>query len=114
MKTLLATTALVLASASSMASTLLTLSYKVTIVGCEEYVVACDNARYFGVNRKTGESLTLSGRSLHNPGPDGITPARLLGYEFKSGNTTYFVGADGLLRISQGSKILVEQQGTWE
>ena len=45
--------------------------------------------------------------------PDEITPAHFLGYEFKNGRTTYFIGEDGELRVTRGSKVLVEERGTW-
>src|ERR1017187_3892386 len=95
--------ALVLAAASSLAGTLTTPSYKITVVGCDEYVVSCDTVRYVGVSKKTGKSIALTGRTVHTTGPDGVTPAHFLGYEFKNGRTTYFVGEDGELRVTQGS-----------
>jgi len=108
---------LILAAASSRASTntLTTPSYKITVeIRCPEYNVTCDNVRYVGVSLKSGKSITLIGRTVHTAGADGVTPAHFLGYEFKSGKTTYFVGEDGELRVTQGSKVLVEEHGTWK
>jgi hypothetical protein len=105
---------LILAAASSLADTLTTPSYKITIVGCDEYVVSCDTVKYVGVSRKTGKSIALTGRTVHTTGADGVTPSRFLGYEFKNGRTTYFVGEEGELRVTQDSKILIEERGTWK
>jgi hypothetical protein len=105
---------LIFAAASSLADTLTTASYKITIVDCDEYVVSCDTVKYTGVNKKTGKRIALTGRTVHTTGADGVTPSRFLGYEFKNGRTIYFVGGDGELRVTQGSKILVEERGTWK
>jgi hypothetical protein len=105
---------LIFVAASSPADTLTTPSYKITIVGCGEYEVSCDTVKYVGVSRKTGKSITLTGRTVHTTGPDGVTPAHFLGYEFKSGKTTYFVGEDGEFQVTQGTNILVEEHGTWK
>ena len=106
--------ALVFAAASSLADTLTTPSYKIAIVGCDEYAVSCDTVNYICVSRKTGKSLTLTGRTVHTTGADGVTQARFLGYEFKSGRTVNFVGEDGELRVTQDSKVLVDERGTWK
>ena len=106
--------AFVLAAVSSLADTLTTPSYKITVVCCDEYVVSCDTVKYVGVSRKTGKSIALTGRTVHTTGADGVTPSRFLGYEFKNGRTSYFVGDDGELRVTQGSKILVEERGSWK
>jgi hypothetical protein len=105
--------ALILATASSLAGTLTTPSYKISVVGCDEYVISCDTVKYVGVSRKTGKTIALTGRTVHTTGADGVTPSRFLGYEFKNGRTTYFLSEDGELRVTQGSKILIEERGTW-
>ena len=103
------------AAISSPASTLTTPSYKITVeVRCPEGNVTCEDVRYVGVSRKSGKSITLTGRTVHTTGADGVTPSRFLGYEFKSGSTRYFVGEDGELRVTQGSKILVQETGVWK
>jgi hypothetical protein len=82
--------------------------------GETEYNVTCDNVRYIGTNRKNGKSITLIGRTVHTIGADGVTPSASLGYEFKSGGTTYFVGADGKLWVRRGARTLLEEKGVWE
>jgi hypothetical protein len=106
---------LVIASITSLqAGTLITPSYRITIESrCPEGEIACENVKYVGVDKRTGKSIVLIGREIHTMGPDGVTPARFLGYLFKNGKTTYFVGEDGELRVTQGSKLLVEEMGTW-
>ena len=107
--------ALISAAISSSAGLLTTPSYKITVeVRCPEGSVTCDDVRYVGVSRKIGKSITLTGRTVHTTGADGITPSHFLGYEFKSGRTTYFVGEDGELRVTRGSKILVQETGVWK
>lgn len=109
---------LILAATSLRAAstnTLTTPSYKITVkVCCPEYNVTCDDVRYVGISLKSGKSIALIGRTVHTIGPDGVTPAHFLGYEFKSGKTTYFVGEGGELRVTQGMKVLVEEHGTWK
>jgi hypothetical protein len=107
--------ALISLAAGSSASTLTTPSYKIVVeTHCPEGETACDRVTYVGVSKKTGASITLTGREIHSLGPDGVTLAHFLGYLFKSGATTYFVGEDGELRVTRGSKILVQETGAWK
>jgi len=89
-------------------------SYTITIEGCEEYVTSCDDVKYVGISKKTGKSIALTGKTVHTMGPDGVTPAYFLGYTFRNGSTVYFVGDDGELRVTRGSKVLVEETGVWK
>jgi hypothetical protein len=114
MKAQLLAIALFLIAASVSASTLTTPSYRIQIEGSGEYLVSCDTVKYIGVSRKTGKSIRLSGRTVHTVGADGITPSHFLGYEFKNGRTRYFVGEDGELRVTRGSKVLLQETGLWE
>jgi hypothetical protein len=105
---------LALFSLSGFAQRLVTDSFDITIdVRCEEGVVACDKVRYKSVNRKNGKSITLNGKDMHTRCADGVTPCRFLGYVFRNGKTTYTVWENGILSIKQGSKVLLEEQGTW-
>lgn len=81
-------------------------------VRCEEGEVTCDDVKYVGTNKKTGESLKLTGKTAHHMATDG-TPGRFLGYVFKNEGVTYFVSEDGLLRVTKGEKVLLEENGTW-
>jgi len=112
--TIAAVLVLAVAAQCASADTLETPSYKITIQGCDEYVVSCDTVKYVGVSRKNGKSIKLTGRTVHTTGADGVTPSHFLGYEFKNGNTTYFVSDDGDLQVTSGSKVLIEEHGTWK
>ena len=93
--------------------TLDTASFKIKIeVRCEEGEVTCDDVKYVGKNKKTGESLELTGKTAHHMDTDG-TPGKFLGYIFKNEGATYFLGEDGLLRVTKGEKLLLEENGTW-
>ena len=105
---------LLCAAAAQAEEVLLTPSFTVTIVGCAEGEVSCDNVKYVGVSRKTGNALKLTGKTLHAMAADGVTPGRFLGWRFRSGQTIYTVTEEGLLQVRQGTKTLVSEQGRWE
>ncbi|HLW34353.1 MAG TPA: hypothetical protein VKS98_01725 [Chthoniobacterales bacterium] len=93
--------------------TLETKSFSISIeVKCEEGEVTCDNVKYVGTNKKTGESVELTGKTLHHTDKEG-NPGRFLGYIFKNKGVTYFLSDDGLLRVSKGEEIVLEERGTW-
>jgi len=108
-------TALMLVAASVHAQeVLLTPSFTVTIVGCAEGNVSCDDVKYTGVSRKTGAAIKLKGKTLHTMGADGVTPSRFLGYEFRNGKTLYTVTEGGVLEVRRGAKMLFSEQGEWK
>ena len=92
---------------------LVTPGFVVTIIGCGDGVVSCEDAKYVGVSRKTGQVLTLKGKTLHTMAADGVTPNRFLGYEFRNGQTVYRVTLDGELEVKQGGRALVNEKGKW-
>lgn len=79
---------------------------------CEEGEVTCDNVKYVGRNKKTGESVELTGKTAHHMDKEG-NPGRFLGYIFKNKDVTYFLSEDGLLRVTKGDEVLLEENGTW-
>ena len=89
-------------------------NYTITIRGCDEYVVSCDNVKYKGVNKKNGKSITLTGRTVHSATADDVTPSQFWGYEFTNREAIYFVGADGELLVTRGTNVLVDERGTWK
>ena len=94
------------------AETLKTKNFQVTITrNCPEGYVTCNNVKYFGKNLKTGKSISLTGKTLHTTGADGVTPGRFLGYEFCNNKYLYQVRADGTLLIYQGKKLILQEQG---
>ena len=114
MKRLIPLVLLALCGASHAQSVLVTPNYTVTIIGCGDGVVSCDTVKYVGVSRKSGASVSLRGQTMHTMAADGVTPARFIGYEFRSGTTIYRVSeADATLEVKQGSKQLVLEKGKW-
>ena len=97
------------------AETLNTPSFTIEIkVNCPEGDVTCDNVSYLGKSKKSGNSISLRGRTMHRLCADGKTPCRFLGYEFKRGDTRYLVQESGELLVTQGKKVLVQEQGEWQ
>ncbi|MFL9452722.1 MULTISPECIES: hypothetical protein [Nostocales] len=94
------------------AETLKTKNFNVKITrNCPEGYVTCNNVRYFGKNLKTGQSISLTGKTMHSTGADGVTPGRFLGYQFRNNNYVYQVTADGVLLVYQGKKLILKEQG---
>ncbi|MEC4818244.1 MAG: hypothetical protein SAK29_33975 [Scytonema sp. PMC 1069.18] len=94
------------------AETLKTKNFYVKITrNCSEGYVTCNNVKYFGKSLKTGESISLTGKTIHTTGADGVTPGRFLGYEFRNKNYLYQVTADGALLIYQNKKLILKEQG---
>ena len=92
--------------------TLKTKNFNVKITrNCPEGYVTCNNVKYFGKNLKTGKSISLTGKTIHTTGADGVTPGRFLGYELRNNNYLYQVTADGTLLIYQGKKLIAKEQG---
>ena len=98
------------------AGVLVTENYTVTIESqCQEGEVSCSKYTYTGVNHSSGKSITLKGSSWHTLCPDRVTPCRFLGYQFRNGNVTYYVGQDGLLEVVRnGNKVLLSERGEWQ
>ena len=97
------------------ADTLTTRSFSIQIqVNCAEGDVVCDDVTYRGGNRRSGESISLRGKTLHSLCADGVTPCRFLGYEFRNGPFRYLVFESGGLRVTRGNKVLVDESGEWQ
>ena len=94
---------------------LLTPSFRVVVNRrCPEGAVVCDRVSYLGVDRQSGASLRLMGKTLHVTCADGVTPCRFLGYEFRHGAYLYMVWEDGRLEVSRSVTILLAEQGEWQ
>ena len=95
--------------------TLVTQDYIVTVsINCPEGNVTCNDVTYYGVNKNTGDSLELQGKTVHSICADGITPCQFLGYEFFNGSYRYFVTHHNTLWVSQNGQHILEQSGYWE
>jgi hypothetical protein len=106
--------ALVAGAPPAAGQVLVTPNFEVRIeMRCAEGSVSCDKVRYTGINRRTGQSIRLDGRTLHSPCADGVTPCRFLGYVFRNGNVTYTAWENGLLSVRSGDRVLLEEQGEW-
>ncbi|MRX08573.1 hypothetical protein GJ697_12055 [Pseudoduganella sp. FT25W] len=115
MKRLLLLLSLALGALPALAQKLDTPSFVIQIISnCAEGSVTCDNVNYVGTSKKTGKSVRLRGKTVHSLCADGVTPCRFQGYEFKSGNTHYFVSEDGRLEVTLNNKSLVSEKGQWE
>ena len=74
--------------------TLETKSFSIAIeVRCEEGEVTCDDVKYVGTNKKTGESVELIGKTAHHMDKEG-NPGRFLGYIFKNKGVRLAMGDD--------------------
>ncbi|GAB2529359.1 hypothetical protein [Microbulbifer agarilyticus] len=102
-------------SVTASAAELETENYLIEIdSACEAGDEGCDKATYNGTNKKSGATIRLKGRMLHRMCADGVTHCQILGYEFKSGNITYYVSHKGLLEVVRGqNEVLVREQGEW-
>jgi hypothetical protein len=114
MRKILLSSLMLMVAAAHGQEVLLTPSFTVTIVGCAEGNVSCDDAKYTGVSKRTGATLKLTGKTLHTMGADGVTPSRFLGWQFRNGATMYTVTEGGVLEVRQGAKTLFSEQGEWK
>lgn len=88
-------------------------SFTITIVSkCAEGEVTCNNVSYVGTSKKSSQTITLTGSTLHTGSKSN--PGRFLGYRFKNKDVVYDVTEDGLLRVTRGKQVLVEEQGQWK
>lgn len=98
------------------AATLDTPNYTIQVDShCKEGNVTCDNVTYTELAKKSGATLTLTGKTLFSLCADGKTPCRFLGYQFNHGDYQYTLLEVGLMRVTQGQehKVVVEERGKW-
>ena len=100
---------------------LTTKTYKITLIRhCEEGDLDCENVSYTGINLKTGKVIHLKGHEVVHYCPDdwgdgpGKTVCNPWGYKFVNGIYTYYVDNIGILRVSRGDKIILEEKGNWD
>ena len=104
-----------LAACPSQAAELRTPSYVVRITeNCPEGEVGCQDVSYFGKSIRTGKSIVLKGQAVMRLCADRVTPCSHEGYRFTRGPVEYRVTPQGLLRVTRGSEVLVEEQGKWQ
>jgi hypothetical protein len=111
------------------ASSLVTKSFLIDITSnCEEGNVVCNNITYRSIDRKTGKTLQLKGKTVHSLCADQVTPCRFLGYEFLDlryedlGTSVgdyplipyrYFISGD-TLEIYRYRQLITSEKGTWQ
>ena len=97
------------------AAVLVTEQFVIVIVErCPEGDVACNNVSYTGVNRKTGEAISLKGQAWVRMCADTVTPCEHVGWQFKSGEFTYRIHeTPPSLEVERGGKTLIEQKAVW-
>ncbi len=97
---------------AALGETLKTKNFSVTITrNCPEGNVTCNKVTYYGKNLKTGNSIRLTGKTIHKTCADGVTPCQFLGYEFRNRDYLYRVTADGKLQVYQGKKLILQERG---
>jgi len=105
---------LMFASFPSFAAMLVTKNYLITIQShCVEGEVTCNRVTYIGKSKRSGNQITLKGKTLHTYTSDG-TPSRFLGYTFTNNDVAYRVSNFGLLTVTQKQQILLKEQGEWD
>ena len=97
------------------AATLETRSYTVEITPmCGERVTDCEQFAYAGTHNRNGSRINLVGKPGQRPCPPGNAPCDPLGWQFYDGNgTSYVVGQDGWLIVTQGKKTVLRERGNW-
>lgn len=97
------------------AAVLVTERFVIVIVErCAEGDVACSNVSYTGVNRKTGEAISLQGQAWVRMCADTVTPCEHIGWQFKNGEVTYRIReTPPSLEVERGGKALLRQKAVW-
>jgi hypothetical protein len=104
-----------LAAPCADAAELRTRSYVIQITeNCPEGEVGCRDVSYVGKNIRTGKSIALQGQAVMRLCADRVTPCSHEGYRFTSAKVEYRITQDGLLLVTRGSEVLVEERGQWQ
>ncbi|MBG0666853.1 hypothetical protein I4P15_00020 [Enterobacter roggenkampii] len=75
---------------------------------CGRFEGECDQMVYLGVRKSDNSTISLKGKTLHNPA------GKIIGSTYKNGEIAYTVTyAPVKLLVSKGSHVLVEQSGQW-
>ncbi|MEG3128747.1 hypothetical protein SC171_13545 [Pantoea cypripedii] len=88
-----------------------TSGFTITLVNnCGAFYKPCQNVEYYGLRNKDHSQISLVGRTIEDA---DSTVAK--GMIFQNGNIEYLIDFEPLkLKVSQGTKVLVEQDGHWE
>ncbi|MDP9039951.1 MAG: hypothetical protein M3O02_11890 [Acidobacteriota bacterium] len=88
-------------------------SYRITITEFCPMDFDCAHVTYQGVSN-SGKAITLHGAHIWHDCPGTHDPCHPIGYRFKNGGIVYLVTEDGSLLVTQGTKYLVQEKGTWD
>jgi hypothetical protein len=96
---------------------------RVRVLETKNYLVTIDDNRpvgdfdsaavsYHCVSKKSGHKITLPHGNCVTESHDG-SPEKLEGYTFWNGDTQYSVRENGRLEVHRGTKVIVDETGTW-
>ncbi|WP_416412173.1 hypothetical protein [Pantoea sp. App145] len=88
-----------------------TQSFIITLVNnCGDFFASCSDVKYYGMRNSDQSQIVLAGHTI-----DNSASGKIDGMLFKNGNIEYLIDFEPLkLKVSQGAKVLVEQDGHWE
>lgn len=110
----LAASLVLIATAPLHAATLETRSYTVEITPlCGERVVDCEQFAYAGTHNRNGSRINMTGKPGMRSCPPGEASCDQRGYQFYSGDMSYFVGLDGWLIVTRNGKNVLRERGAW-
>ena len=97
------------------AATLETRSYTVEITPlCGERVTDCEQFAYAGTHNRNGSRINLVGKPGQRALPARQRALRSDGLAvLRRQPTSYFVGQDGWLIVTQGRKTVLRERGNW-
>lgn len=72
---------------------------------CPEGELACDKVIYIGLNKKTGDFITLQGKTVVSKRNNNF-----LYYEFINNDTKYIIDRDNFLEIIKDNKTILSQK----
>ena len=75
---------------------------------CGRFTSECDQMYYLGVRKSDNSTISLKGKTLHDPA------GKIIGSTYKNGEIAYTVTYSPVkLVVSKGNHVLVEQSGQW-
>ena len=72
---------------------------------CPEGDIACDKVIYIGLNKKTGDFITLQGKTVVSKRNNNF-----LYYEFINNDTKYIIDRDNFLEIIKDNQTILSQK----
>ena len=109
------------------ANNLNTANYMIRInINCEDFKLPCDKVTCIVINKNSGDSLELTGRTIFTPCEDGLKMCSFIGYELKNeigensylidknDENTYFIDENGTFIVTDESdEVLSKETGVW-